>query len=388
MKISKTLLAAGCVVGLALPAAAPAGAEDAAAQDREMSDFEKRRALAQRIRKLRELRRRLPHPVPSGLFGIYAFPEPGQGVMGINAQHHEFDGLIMGSDSVSAETVVTTVPNRFFGDPMQPPTLRVVPTHAEADVIFPFANFAVNERFALVGLIPLVRKKTTLETFAGPAGTTSLGTNTVEAQGLGDIKFGTIIKAWHSEDYHHNILIDLGLSAPTGSIKEEDVQLTPMNTRVKARLAYGMQLGTGTWDGFFGLVYWGKEKNWGWGAQYLATIPLESENSEGWRYGDKHELSAWLSYSWNPDWVASVRIRGETQDEIHGMDPQIYGPGLGADPDNYGGQRVEVGFGLNWMPIPANNVSLELLLPVHQDRNGVQAEHDFSLAFSWRHGFF
>jgi len=389
MKVSKSMLAAGCMLGLASPAtlsAAESGLASSVSDER--AAFEKRRALSQRIKKLRELRRRLPHPVPSGLFGIYAFPEKGQGVAGINVQHHEFDGLIQGSDSVSAETVVTTVPNRFFGDPMQPPTLRVVPTHAEADVIFPFANFAVNDRFALVGLVPLVRKKTTLETFAGPAGTTSLGTNTVEAQGLGDIKFGTIIKAYNSEDYRHNFLIDLGLSAPTGSIKEEDTQLTPTNTRVKARLAYGMQLGTGTWDGFFGLVYWGKEKNWGWGAQYLATIPLESENSEGWRYGDKHELSTWISYSWNPDWVASARLRGETQDEIHGIDPQIYGPGLGADPDNYGGRRVEVGVGVNWMPVPANNVSLELLLPVHQDRNGVQLEHDFSLAFSWRTGFF
>ncbi len=384
MTFTKTLLAAGCALAVALPAVPAAQA----VEDDEQSAFEKRRALAQKIRKLRTLRRRLPHPVPSGLFGIYAFPEAGQGVMGINAQHHEFDGLIQGSDSVSAETVVTTVPNRFFGDPLQPPTLRVVPTHVEADVIFPFANFAVNDRFALVGLVPLVRKKTTLETFAGPTGTTSLGTNTVESQGLGDIKFGTIIKAFHSEDYRHNVLIDLGLSAPTGSITEEDVQLTPMNTRVKRRLAYGMHLGTGTWDGFFGLVYWGKTDEWGWGAQYLATIPLESENSEGWRFGDKHELSVWGSYSWNPDWVASVRIRGETQDEIHGMDPEIYGPGLGADPDNYGGQRIELGLGINWMPVPANNLSLELLLPLHQNRNGVQAEHDFSLAFSWRTGFF
>jgi len=190
MKVSKSMLAAGCMLGLASPAtlsAAESGLASSVSDER--AAFEKRRALSQRIKKLRELRRRLPHPVPSGLFGIYAFPEKGQGVAGINVQHHEFDGLIQGSDSVSAETVVTTVPNRFFGDPMQPPTLRVVPTHAEADVIFPFANFAVNDRFALVGLVPLVRKKTTLETFAGPAGTTSLGTNTVEAQGLGAVPY-------------------------------------------------------------------------------------------------------------------------------------------------------------------------------------------------------
>lgn len=178
------------------------------------------------------------------------------------------------------------------------------------------------------------------------------------------------------------------MSAPTGSITEEDVQLTPMNTRRKARLAYGMQLGSGTWDSLLGLVYWGKDEQWGWGAQYLATLPLESRNSEGWRYGDKHEGTAWVSYEWTPDLVTSVRLRGETQGSIRGIDPNIYGPGLGANPDNYGGERAEIGFGVNWMPIFANNVSMELLLPVYEDRNGIQPSHDFSLALSWRKGFF
>jgi hypothetical protein len=233
-----------------------------------------------------------------------------------------------------------------------------------------------------------VHKKTTLETFAGAVGTQKLGTNTVTSKGLGDVKFGFIYKLHNNDDYRHNFLLDVGLSAPTGSITEEDYNLTPLGTMVKSRLAYGMQLGSGTWDGLLGLVYWGKEKKWGWGAQYLATLPLESENSEGWRYGDHHLLTGWLSYSWDPNWVTSVRLRGESQGKIHGIDPNIYGPGLGADPDNYGGERVELGLGINWMPAMGNNLGIEVLLPIHQDRNGVQAKHDFSLAISWRHGFF
>lgn len=351
------------------------------------STLEERRALSNRIKELRKIRKKLPIPVPSGLFGIYAFPEKGQGVFGVNVQHHSFDGLIQGSNSVSAETVVATAPNRFFGDPMQPPTLRVVPESAKADVIFPFANFAINDQFALVALAPLIKKETVLRTFDA-AGTTSLGTNTVTSDGLGDIKFGTIYKAYNSEDYKHNVVFDFVLSAPTGSIKEEDHNLTPMNTMQLSRLAYGMQLGSGTWDALLGAVYWGKDKQWGWGAQYLATIPLESENDEGWRYGDKHEATAWVSYEWNPDLATSLRLRAETQDKIHGIDPDIYGPGLGANPDNYGGERTEIGLGINWMPALANNISLELLMPVHQDRNGVQAEHEVSMALSWRRGYF
>ncbi|MCB1869410.1 MAG: hypothetical protein KDI43_13035, partial [Gammaproteobacteria bacterium] len=242
MKCRITLLSAGLVLACIMPTIALAVDDQGGS-----STLEQRRALSNRIKQLRALRKKLPIPVPSGLFGIYAFPERGQGVAGINYQQHEFDGLIEGNDSVSAETVVTTAPNRFFGNPMQPPTLRVVPKSAQADVIFPFANFAINDRFALVALAPLIRKKTVLETFAGPVGTTSLGTNTVTSEGLGDIKFGTIFKAYNSDDYNHNVLIDAVLSAPTGSITKEDYNLTPMNTREKTRLAYGMQLGSGTW---------------------------------------------------------------------------------------------------------------------------------------------
>ena len=384
MRYYAALLSAGLALSCGLASQAHAAGEDATGRD----TFAQRAALSKRIKELREVRRQMPVPVPSGLFGIFMFPKEGQGAFGINYQHHEYSGLIMGDDSVSAKTVVTTVPNRFFGDPMQPPTLRIVPREAKADVIFPFVNYALNYRFAFVGLVPLIRKETVLETYEGPAGSTLRGTTKVVSKGLGDIKFGTLYRAYASADHKHNVTIDAVLSAPTGSITETDTQLPPMGDPVNARLAYGMQLGSGTWDALLGLAYWGKKEPWGWGAQYLATIPLESENDEGWRYGDKHEATAWLSYSWNQDLVTSLRIRAEIQDEIHGIDPKIYGPGLGGDPDNYGGEKVELGIGVNWMAAPANNLSLELMLPVHQDRNGVQGEHDYSLMFSWRKAFF
>lgn len=350
------------------------------------TDYSQRAALSNRIKTLRELRKKLPIPVPAGLFGIYAFPEKGQGVAGINYQNYEFSGLVRGSDSISAQTAVTTTPNRFFGLPGQPPTLRVVPRSASAHVAFPFANFAISDDFAVVALAPLIHKSTVLETFAGGAGTVSLGTNTVTSQGLGDIKFGGLYKAYNNG--RHGVIIDAVLSAPTGSITVSDKNLTPANTIVNSRLGYGMQLGTGTWDALVGVSYWGKEEPWGWGAQYLATVPLEARNSEGWRYADKHEGTAWLSYSWKPTLVTSVRVRGETQDSIKGIDPNIFGPGQGGDPDNYGGEKLELALGVNWMYGLGHNISMEFSKPVYQDRNGVQADQDYSFMLSWRNGFF
>ena len=157
-----------------------------------------------------------------------------------------------------------------------------------------------------------------------------------------------------------------------------------MNTQ----LTYGMPLGSGPWDTLLGLAYWGKEGKWGRGAQYLATLSLVSENSEGWRYGDKHEGTGWVSYEWQPTLASSIRLRHEYQDEIQGMDSKIFGPGLGANPGNYGGTRTELMIGINWMYKPARNLSLEFSKSVNQDRNGFQPDHDYSLMISWRNAIF
>lgn len=108
-----------------------------------------------------------------------------------------------------------------------------MPKSAKADVMYPFANFAINDKVAVVVLVPLIRKETVLETF-NPMGTASIGTNTVTSEGLGDIKFGAIFRAYNGEDNVHNVVIDAVLSAPTGSITEEDMQLRlPLERRQK-----------------------------------------------------------------------------------------------------------------------------------------------------------
>ncbi len=311
-----------------------------------------------------------------------------QYVTGVNYQHHEFSGLLTGNDSISAQQTALNAPNQFFGATGQPPTLRVVPKSAKADVILPFINYTISNKVSLVALAPLIKKQSTLETFQGGNPNISLGTNTVKSSGLGDIKFGALYKVHISNNHKNNIVIDAILSAPTGSIKETDTNLTPANTMIDTRLGYGLQLGSGTWDALVGLAYWGKNGKWSYGGQYLATLPLEGKNSEGWRYGDKHELTAWTSYQWKPTLASSLRLRYEKQGKIKGSDSKIFGPGLGAQTENYGGNITEISIGLNWMYASAKNISIEYVVPISQDRNGYQAKKDSAVMISWRLGVF
>ncbi len=360
--------------------------------------YKKRVALSKQIKKMKNMRKQLPSPPPSGLFGVYAFPEKGQYVAGVNFQHHEFDGLLNGSTSVSAATAIASAPNQFGSVPY----LKVLPNSAKANVVLPFINYTLDDKIALVAMAPLIEKTSNMQSFAAAAQggysvNDDLGKFTIKSKGLGDVKFGALYKAYNSEDNKHNVIIDAVLSAPTGSIEEADGQIAPMtkpdgSTTIgvlnTSRLGYGMQLGGGTWDAMVGAAYWGKEDKWGYGAQYLATIPLENENKNGWKFGDKHELTAWGSYSWEPTLVSSFRLRAEHQDELHGLDSVLAAPGLGAQPGNYGGKIIEASVGVNYMYAPAKNISIEISKPISQDRNGYQADKESAIAISWRNAFF
>lgn len=77
--------------------------------------------------------------------------------------------------------------------------------------------------------------------------------------------------------------------------------------------------------------------------------------------------------------------------KINGIDPQIVAPVQTADPDLQGGDRVDVGLGLNvlgqtgsWRGLRS---AIELSLPVHQDLNGPQMKADWTLAAGVKYMF-
>lgn len=75
MKFSMSLLTAATMLAIVIPTITMAEEE---------SSYEERKALSNLIKTMRGVRKQLPIPVPAGLFGIYAFPETGQGVASIN----------------------------------------------------------------------------------------------------------------------------------------------------------------------------------------------------------------------------------------------------------------------------------------------------------------
>ena len=243
-----------------------------------------------------------------------------------------------GTNDMDPETIVTTVPNQFFGMPMQPPTLRVVPTEMTMNMHMFGIMYAPADWITLMAMLNIVKNKMDHTTYQGPEGTNVLGTFTTETSGLGDARIAALIKLL--EKNNHRMHFNAGFSLPTASITEEDEILTPMNMRPTIRVPYPMQLGSGTFDFLPGVTYYSRSNNLGWGAQVMGNIRV-GENDEGYSLGDVYQFTAWGSYRLAP-WISTaVRISNTNWGEIDGIDPEIMGPVQTAHPDMHGGNRLD-----------------------------------------------
>jgi len=322
------------------------------------------------------------------------------GVMG-DHMHHEGEwmfsyrymamlmrGNLDGDSQISAETIATTVPNRFFGLPGQPATLRVVPTDMEMQMHMFGAMYAPSDAVTLMVMGKYLQNSMGHITFAGGAGATRLATFDVNTSGIGDTSVAGLVRLY-DDDMHH-LHLNLGLSIPTGSIEEESAIIAPNNARPVLRVPYAMQLGTGTFDLMPGITYTGHDGDLGWGGQLAARIH-PYRNSQGYAYGDKLRLDAWGSWQWASWASTSLRVGVQSEGQIEGIDGQIAVPNQTADPDNYGGERVDVSLGLNLAgqrgDIRGLRLGLEATVPVYQNLNGPQMDTDLILTLGLQYAW-
>ncbi len=292
------------------------------------------------------------------------------------------------TDDLSPETIVTTVPNRFFGMPMQPPTLRVVPTEMTMKMHMFGLMYAPADWITLMAMVMIVNREMSHITFQGGMGTNELGTFTTEASGLGDTRLSALIKLLESGN--HRLHVNAGISLPTGSITEEDDILTPMDMRPTVRIPYPMQLGSGTFDLLPGITYYSHSNNIGWGAQMMANLRL-GENDEGYSLGNIFQATAWGSYMWAP-WISTAaRLSYLQRSKIDGIDPEIVAPVQTADPDFQGGRRLDGMVSLNLIGqsgfIRNHRLALEYGGPLAQYVYGPQMKVKSSFTLGWQYAF-
>lgn len=323
---------------------------------------------------------------PIGVMGDH-YHEAGELMLSYRFMTMSMQGNRDGTDDISPGTIVTTVPNRLAGQPMQPPTLRVIPTEMTTTMHMVGAMYAPADRLTLMVMTSYVTREMDHVTFQGPAGTTRLGTFTTRASGIGDSSLTALVElAENPRSRWHAIL---GLSLPTGSTDESDTVLAPTGMRPELRLPYPMQLGSGTRDAITGLTYTVFGERWSAGGQWRSVLRI-GENDEEYTYGDEHRLTGWVSYPATPALSLSARLQYFRRGDVDGGDPLIRAPVQTADPERQGARRLELGVGLNWAGRGAaegHRVGIEAGVPVYQDLNGPQLETDWMATAGYQYTF-
>ena len=269
--------------------------------------------------------------------------------------------------------------------------LRVVPLQMTTDMHMFGAMYAPSDKLTLMLMVNYIEKEMDHLTFMMPMGPmmpmsmNETGVFTTKTSGIGDTKIGALYSLRSGDNT--NIHLNLGLSIPTGKINYTDQILTPMNTTPSPRLPYPMQLGSGTYNIQPGITYAGTRNSWDWGSQVKMIIRLD-DNDEGYSLGDQTQVTSWGGYRFTHWLTGSLRLTYTHADEISGKDALINLPVQTSNPDNFGGERIDLGVGITLIGSEGaqkgHRLALEYETTIDQDVNGIQMEMQDMLTIGYQ----
>ena len=281
----------------------------------------------------------------------------------------------------------------------------MAPTSMRMEMHMLGAMYAASDSITLMAMLPLKRIEMSSR-MPMPNNPNMTMARKAETSGAGDLQLAGIFPLWADSGHSRTLKLKAGLSIPIGSIKETGPAMDGNGTM---RLAYPMQLGSGTFDLLPALTYLEDKDGWSWGAQASSAFRL-GENGEGYSLGNRLQATAWYSHKLSSTLSASARIEGATWGNIDGQDAGL-NPMMSpnARADLRGGERVDILFGLNifldtdrwnqWDRLfvekdsgqllkakPKKNsadketrLGIEIGFPVHQDLDGPQMESAWRL---------
>lgn len=309
---------------------------------------------------------------PIGVMGDHIH-EQGEWMLSYRYGHMEMDGNRDGTDDVSTAQVL----DEFM----------VAPLDMQMDMHMFGMMYGATDQLTLMAMAPYIEKTMNHITRMG----TRFETRT---DGIGDVKLSGIYQLYESGDMaessdasYQRVLLNGGLSLPTGSIDERGD--TPAGQ--DQFLPYPMQLGSGTYDPFFAATWVRQQQHWAWGAQGKAVIRAGT-NDEGYRLGNEYEATAWAARDVSDYLSLSLRLHGQVWEDIDGAN-DVLNPMMvpTARTDLRGGERVDALIGANlYAPhghLKGHRLAFEFGLPVYQRLDGPQLETDYRLTIGWQKAF-
>jgi len=294
--------------------------------------------------------------------------ERGEWMLSYRYMRMDMQDSRMGSKRITARDIVGTADN--------PGQYRVAPDAMPMDMHMLGTMFGLNDRVTLMAMLMFVSQKMSHLTRPGDSFET-------ESSGLGDTKLGAMVGLYESSK--HRIHTNLMVSLPTGSIDERDDTPVMQN----AFLPYPMQLGSGTYDFNPAIVYSGQfaPRTWSWGAK-LAAVIRNGTNDEGYTLGNRWSTSAWIARDVSHSLSLSLGLNYQDWEQIDGANPALNPMMIQtANPSLYGGERLDLSIGANYIFENGHRLAIEYAEPVSQSLNGPQMQLDSILTLGWQKAF-
>ena len=339
---------------------------------------------------------------PIGVMGDHLHNK-GEWMLSYRFMNMHMEGMRSGTDDVSAAEVSNTR-NPLAGETMRmgsnlnatiPPFYRISPVEMEMRMHMFGVMYGISDSITLMTMLSYVENEMTLATFGGgmPAamngGGPEIGQFTGKTSGIGDTRVSALIKL--IDQQNTKLHYSLGLSLPTGSITESGSVLAPNGNMVSIdRLAYPMQLGSGSYDFLPGITYNGINGELAWGAQLSGTLRL-ADNDENYRLGNIIEGTTWLAKQWMPSFSSSIRLLAKSEGSIKGRDSVITGGMPLFVAENSGRDEIDLLLGINLLSqqgiLEGNRLALEIGAPIYENVDGLQMSKDWTVTLGWQKAF-
>ena len=287
--------------------------------------------------------------------------QAGEWMLGYQAMFDHMSGNLTGTKSISNEKILERFAN--------------TPTDMTMQMHMFMAMYAPSNDLTLMAMLPYIRKSMNHVSSAGVPFEERTG-------GIGDVELRGLYTLYASPDLQHRVLLRGGVSLPTGSINKSMGGM---------RLEYPMQLGSGTVSLLPGLTYLGAKAPWNWGAEFGSNVRL-GENSNGYRLGNRYELSVRVARQLTNWLTASIRADGEQWGNIHGADPLLDPTDEPTKDTNLqGGKRLDLLLGASLQPtggfFKGQQFFIEAGAPVYQSLNGPQLARSWVARGAWQWSF-
>ena len=240
----------------------------------------------------------------------------------------------------------------------------MAPTDMNMDMHMFSAMYAFNDKFSIMAMLPYIEKEMEMKKLTGMMAGKLHSTS---SRGIGDLTIAGLYKLSDKSNFK------LALSIPIGEFDEKDHNMSG----VLKTLPYPMQLGSGTYDITLGYSFHEVLEDWSYGIQVNALKRMDY-NSEGWKYGDKREVSVWIAKPISKSFSISFGLDMEHQENIGGKSLNRNNMTPTWSEYNHSHFRLSSNIGINYkLPKSKSRIGLQCGTPIYRDVNGPQMDPDF-----------